>query len=632
MKTRKAMQSLLSVLLCLTMVMAWLPVLPAAAAQSDAMLSEDFESYKTGEDSFYEANTDDYIYYSSYHGSTSDASYATYGIVEEQGDRFLRLSAYNEMGNWFVTKHKVVGPYTMSMDVRVHTPMADKATPSFIINPFQNNTFGSGKTGLLYFDPLYGVRFTEAIITGSNVNHFMKDGGGATFKPEYDKWYTMKFVVEAGKMTVSVWDRGGSEKNANVLTWQTDLLTADVLNKGSQIRVQNMPRKVAGAATIADVDNLTILGGSSGTTASGSTSTPTQTPTTQPSSGTIGRDLGKNSWVVLNDTFESYPMGEDTFYDANKAAYSYLSGYHGSAADTSYATYGIVSGASGKALKLSSYNAKANWFLTRVPVSGAYTLTFDVNMVSPTGAKTPSLAFNVFEGNPFGSGKVGLFYIDPLYGARFTDGISTGTNTNIYMKTAEGATFKPAYDKWYSVKASVEVGKVTFKIWAKGDSEAQANVLVWESNLLTAQVLEKASSVRFVNLSRSEAGVATSAMIDNLKIAKPYDVMEVPAAVYGVPGETLADAATFTGQNLAKQEPAPVFKYTLGNANLGRVNEGQLVLGPDEGETTLTMELMDVMGNASGVKATTQLVVGTSYGITPETKQLQMAESAIGTT
>ena len=82
-------------------------------------------------------------------------------------------------------------------------------------------------------------------------------------------------------------------------------------------------------------------------------------------------ELGSNEWIVRNDDFSSYPVGEDTFWKNEK--YTGFAG-HGTYGSDSYATYGIVEENGNKWLELVSMNETKNYF-TLPEVSGAYSVT-----------------------------------------------------------------------------------------------------------------------------------------------------------------------------------------------------------------------------------------------------------------
>jgi len=116
MKKQRTLRSVLSLLCCLAMLMAWLPVLPAAAAQSDkAIFEEDFEQYAAN-------STFDY-------GSTYVASNVASGgavstmVVGAGNGKYLRMAAQNAglsdgkvARNRFRTVEKFGGAYTLEYD------------------------------------------------------------------------------------------------------------------------------------------------------------------------------------------------------------------------------------------------------------------------------------------------------------------------------------------------------------------------------------------------------------------------------------------------------------------------------------------------------------------------------------
>ena len=633
MRTRRAMHRALSLLCCLAMLMAWLPVLPAAAENTTVLFREDFESYAVGEDTFYKADESRYIYYETYHGMASaaaDASYSTYGITSDGGNKVLDLTSHNTTRNYFLANVDLTGAYAIQFDFQLKDPgEGAKSTSTLLINPFQGYSFPQGNI-MVYIDGKAGARITDE--TSGTATHTYLTEGGTRVDTTYGNWYTAKIGCEPGKITLKVWSRGGQEPADSAAAVVNNAAITQALQAKNDIRIHNLNRNQPGYTYGVMLDELTVTG--TGTSSSsGSSSAGSQTSSTPADAG----DYGDREWAFFTEDFESFPVGEDTFFNADKDHYTYFSSYHGTpsdAADASYSTYGINSADGSKVLDLTSYNTTRNYFLVKTDMSGSYDVQLDFQLKDPgTGASSAStLLLNPFQGYSFSHGTI-MVYIDGRSGARITDETS-GSAVHTYLKK-DGATMALGYGKWFTVKLTCRPGSLAMKVWEKGgqepaDSEA---AVVSSAEITQALSVSAGNSLRVQNLNRSQPGYAYGVMLDNLKVSKPFKDISVQSVAFGVPGQKLSLTPAFTGQDLSAQRPAPQYKWTPADAELGTMNEkGELVLGPKQGQTTLTLELLDVRGNGTGVTCTTDLVVGVSNGVTPDTESIRVEESAIGTT
>ncbi len=346
---------------------------------------------------------------------------------------------------------------------------------------------------------------------------------------------------------------------------------------------------------------------------------------------------GKNKWVIFQDDFDSYAVGEDSFYGANSSNYTYVSSYHGTksnAPDASYSLYSIVNKDGGKVLDLTSVNTMRNWFVTKVGVTGAYSVQMDIQFVDNGGSTVPGFILNPFQGYTFPGGKTMLTYFYPSY-IQLIDNATTGSNVGFRLKDDSGSDLKIGYDQWYTIKISVDKGAYCIKAWPAGTQEpvSGGGVLTVETSAISDAVMAYSNNVRIYNMARSKPGEPYTTLVDNLQMYKTYDQMTIPSTVFGVPGETLSLTPEFTGTTLTSEQPDVTFSYQLDNPALGSVNKkNELVLGPGEGTTTLKLTLADVNGKPTGAGASTTLVVGSSNGLTAAPAELKVAESAIGTT
>ncbi|MBQ3557506.1 MAG: DUF4886 domain-containing protein, partial [Oscillospiraceae bacterium] len=321
-------------------------------------------------------------------------------------------------------------------------------------------------------------------------------------------------------------------------------------------------------------------------------------------------DLGSNEWVVRNDDFSSYPTGVDTFWKNDKYT-GFSNSYHSytlaeadnDPAGTIYgprgtSSYNIVDGANGdKWLELVSVDM-CGTRITLPTVSGAYSMTMDLYMPKSTGSSVPGVILNL--------GYKGQVYIDGGDGVRLM-GVGL-TSPDYYVK--DGTQKMPfALNTWYTVKMSMEPGRFIVKFWPRGGQEpaddAAAGVFVFEDE--TDLTAEKLSSGMTPTITTRSRGTKTAidaneyvVRLDNLKITKPFADMTLPAQLSGKVGERVAVGATFSGQDLNAQLPAPKFNYTFSNPALGSATPNGYVAFAAEGQGTLTVELADIDGNGTG--------------------------------
>ncbi|MBQ3135664.1 MAG: DUF4886 domain-containing protein [Oscillospiraceae bacterium] len=331
-------------------------------------------------------------------------------------------------------------------------------------------------------------------------------------------------------------------------------------------------------------------------------------PATVIPTAAFAAELGSNEWVVRNDDFSSYPVGEDTFWK-NERYLGFGSSSHGVYGSDSYSTYGIVEENGNKVLRLVSMNTTPNNFYLP-KVSGAYSLSFDYAM-EKSQSSVPGLALQMFNNVSPSLPKSVTVYIEP-YGVRLVEYISTGEKSETYVQTAAGKNMEIPYNTWYTIKLTVEPGKFILKSWPKGQAEpaddAAAGVIVFENECFTQERLDSGMNPYFTNRARSYAGVTQVFRLDNLKVTKPYDTMTLPA-LSGQVGQVLNAVPSFTGQDLMAQQPAPKFRYTVSNTALGRATPGGYLALNGAGTGTVTVELLDMDGKSTGATTSTNLTV-----------------------
>jgi hypothetical protein len=232
-------------------------------------------------------------------------------------------------------------------------------------------------------------------------------------------------------------------------------------------------------------------------------------------------------------------VGEDTFYDANKADYTYVSSYHGTksnAADASYSLYSVINKDGGKALELTSVNTMRNWIVTKYGVSGAYSAQVDIQFVDNGGSSEPCLVLNPFQGYTFPDGKTIMVYAAPKR-VRILDNATTGSNVSYDVLNSAGSRLTVDYGVWHTVKVTVAEGKFSVKVWPRGSAEpaSGAGVVTLSTPAITAAAMANANTLRIANQAVNKPGEAYTTLVDNLQIYKTYDSMTLPATVFGVP-------------------------------------------------------------------------------------------------
>ncbi len=334
--------------------------------------------------------------------------------------------------------------------------------------------------------------------------------------------------------------------------------------------------------------------------------------------------VGSNEWIVRNDDFSRYPTGTDTFWQ-NDWYTGFSSGYHGIYESENYATYDIVAEGENKMLQMVTVNPTdtegvlnpLNANFTAPTVSGAWSLSIDLCMVKPSGKSVPGLSINMFTGiSPSLSGGVTV-YVEPTkgYGVRLVQSVTTDVGGEQRVQDANGD-MVIAYDTWYTLKLSVELGKFMVKVWPQDQAEpaddATTGVIVFEHEAFTQERLDNGMAAVIQGRGREDTGVPYKVRLDNLKVAKPYADMTLPDSLSGESGEILPIEPAFTGQDLMAQLPAPKFIYTVFDPSLGRVTPNGYLALNTAGQGTVTVELADIDGNGTGVTRRIPLTVSAS--------------------
>ena len=345
-------------------------------------------------------------------------------------------------------------------------------------------------------------------------------------------------------------------------------------------------------------------------------------------------NASSQSWTVFTEDFESYQVGSDTFYDAvanqNGAGYPYWSGvsyYHGSATSNSYSQYGISEASGNKYLELKSVNGTRNYVLTKNGVNGPYTMKMDFQFVKADTTSDPTFSVDTFQGSSLGGNVMSYFTDNGIWIRNATD------NQTYYVLKNDESRFTPEFGKWYSVEYGFKDGMITLTVWETANPEVKgsATAIIPEIN---AEILASANTVRLQNTGNT--GRNDVVLLDNFSITKDVD-LSMQEFVTVVPGEVMNVLPT---GEATSQLPKPAYKFELENVELGYTNsKGQLVAGyasaddttVAEGETVLTLKLLDIRGNETEASFTTDLIVGFSNGVSIG-QNIQVGESGIGST
>lgn len=181
--------------------------------------------------------------------------------------------------------------------------------------------------------------------------------------------------------------------------------------------------------------------------------------------------------TIHRNNFDSYPVGDDTFFKAD-SRYEYFDDKHGDPTSDSYALYGIAEEGGGKVLKLRCVNSTTHKFDTMEPVVGEYVIGLDFKLETTVSGSRPGFLVNPFNeyrfdvANDTGSMTVAIRAGDY---ARINDN-TTGTQVVHYMMNDDGKRFTPQENVWYSMTLRIELGSMTLRIWERGDESTMLEV------------------------------------------------------------------------------------------------------------------------------------------------------------
>ena len=248
---------ILSLLLALVLCVGMIPAtaLPVSAAAKE-VFKDDFGAYFEGSDTFWQ-NTNYANFQTKYHNAAGSESYATYGIVTEEGNKMLELVAVNQTGNYFETRDKISGERGFTVDVKFPEPLGP-SVPGVIFNPFVGQSFPQG-FAMFYIDAQGDVKIYET--TTGTTNQLKMD-----LRPKLDTWYTVKGWVTKGQLILKMWPRGGQEPadtagiENGVVVFNSPIFDDAFLSGSSRMWVQSRSRNRPGEAYTVLLDNLTMYG------------------------------------------------------------------------------------------------------------------------------------------------------------------------------------------------------------------------------------------------------------------------------------------------------------------------------------------------------------------------------------
>ncbi len=252
-RLNRVLSLFLALVLCAGMVPA--TAIPVSAAAKE-VFKDDFSAYFTGTDTFWQ-NTNYTNFQSKYHNAVGSESYATYGIVTEEGNKMLELVAVNTTCNYFETRDKISGERGFTVDIKFPTPLGP-SVPGVILNPFVGQSFPQG-FAMFYIDALGDVKIYET--TTGTTNQIKMD-----LRPELDTWYTVKGWVTKGQLMLKMWPKGKEEPadtagvENGVIVFNSPVFDDGFLSGNSRLWVQSRSRNRPGEAYTVLMDNLTMYG------------------------------------------------------------------------------------------------------------------------------------------------------------------------------------------------------------------------------------------------------------------------------------------------------------------------------------------------------------------------------------
>ncbi|MBQ3556543.1 MAG: DUF4886 domain-containing protein [Oscillospiraceae bacterium] len=566
---KRTLSLLLAVVMCIGMVPA---MTISVAAKQDEVFADDFSLYPVGADTFWQSP-----YYTEFsqslHNTPNDASYATYGIADEGGNKVLELTSVNETFNWCATAAKVTGERTFSVDIKFPQPSGESVSGA-VFDLLHGYSVPGGAT-LVYIDAKSDVR-----LTGAGQTIYMKNAYGENFAPNYDTWYSLEISLTEGQMILKMWLKGQTEPAdddiAGVCVLESDALGDAAITSTSTVRIMNRSRNRAGEAYTTRLDNVRLTGtkvaGSGG--AAGSVE---KIDANEPPKGD----------VVFSDDMSVYPVGEDTFWRSRYYT-DWTASCHSSRVLGSYALYNIVEDSGNKVLELVSENKTYNWFLSRDKVAGERTLSLDLKFKKPIGSSVPGMIFDILHGN--NDEKI-MVYIDAKNPVRLVTPAG-----EITMKNDIGMGFSPDYDTWYSFKLALSKGQLLVKMWPRGQQEPAADsgkgVSVFKSDTFDDAFLKTGTQVRFMSRARNQAGREYTVYLDNIQMRTTGVGLTMANATADKAGTKLTPVLTGVGM------VEPAYTWESSDPSVIRVEDG-VAYAVKPGKATVTAKLTHADGTTN---------------------------------
>lgn len=254
--------------------------------------------------------------------------------------------------------------------------------------------------------------------------------------------------------------------------------------------------------------------------------------------------------TIHRNSFDSYPVGEDTFFKADPR-YEYFDDHHGDVNSDSYALYGIAEEDGRKVLKLRSRNNITHKFDTMEPVVGEYIVGLDFKLETTVTGSRPGIMVNPFNEYRFDvvndTGSMTATVRAGDY-ARIND--SSGDSTVVHwMTNKDGTRFIPKEKLWYSMQVRVELGRMVLRIWERGD-ESTALEVVCETAAIGQRAMEFAKYWAIYTSTSDSASAEHTVWVDELKVWRDLTGpqgrqgetgKQGPQGKQGDPGVSIAD-------------------------------------------------------------------------------------------
>jgi len=286
-------------------------------------------------------------------------------------------------------------------------------------------------------------------------------------------------------------------------------------------------------------------------------------------------------WSIFRDNFNAYPVGENKFAENATGDWRISDTY----ADRAYHDVGgdgddkyVIFRTTGDKTRVAT---TINHFF-----QGAYTLEFDYMSMTRGGAVTDF--FEVWllqtpEGTPFVDG--------PLRARVNFKGNHTIHVNQKYAPGVKDVVVTPQYpltsNTWYRVKISVKVGKISMKIWKRGEPEpveGAAGTVSLESEIITEAMVCGKREIRLtfgVMNAEPPTEEGWRMGLDNVKVYRDV-TNKIREALYRYNGETLSTDDLYDGTGVYVDGSGQVQDlttpplYTGKTMSLNNLHEGEV--------------------------------------------------------